>query len=473
MRVKIPAIHLTIYVTNIKTHSKRKSKYFRQEEGRFLFEKRLNSDKGWFPFFPQSKIFLKPLRVADASEAAIEARRLKEEIDNLQLVAARDGRKPNLSTPSEIFRAVKTWLWITGVDEELAAVKRNSELTEDGTAARIRLDETINAVTDAYRSEGGIGEYLSDFGAAIFEALTIGTPTLLMSNTLDVYIRAKGIKSSSKSDKAIADLRRWIDTFISVSQDRPIDKVTRKDVEHFIDQRLKTAKTGTVRRELNALTAVWNCAARDTNVITPNPFTRHVIPDEGKDKKARIPYTDQELVSLYQSCKDRDDDIRWLTALIIDTGARMAEITGLALSDLVLDADVPHMIIKEQPWRSIKTLGSRRNVPLVGASLWAATRIVQTANSDQFFAFPRYTTANKCKAGSASAAVVQFIRSQGINHIAHELRHSIQDRLRNVECPKEISYAIDGHAHQDVGDTYGKGYSLFVLKKWLNKVALQ
>jgi integrase len=159
--------------------------------------------------------------------------------------------------------------------------------------------------------------------------------------------------------------------------------------------------------------------------------------------------------------------------MIIDTGARMAEITGLALSDLVLDADVPHMIIKEQPWRSIKTAGSRRKVPLVGASLWAATRIIQTSKAGQSFAFPRYNTAIKCNASSASATIVQFIRSQGINHIAHELRHSIQDRLRNVQCPKDIRYAIDGHAHQDVGDTYGNGYSLFVLKQWLDKVALQ
>jgi integrase len=464
---------LTIYVTNIKFPSKRQSKYFRQEQGRFLFEKRLNSDKGWFPLFPNSKIFLKPLRVANASEAALEARRLKEEIENLQLVAARDSRKPNLSTPSEIFRAVKTWLWVTGVDEELATVKRSSELTEAGNDARIRLGETINAVTDAYRSEGGIGDYLSDFGAALFEALTIGSPPVLMSNALDVYIRSKGFKSSSKSDKAIADLRRWIGQFISVVNDRPIDKITRKDVEQFIDHRLKSAKTGTVRREMNALSAVWSCAARDNNITSPSPFTRHVIPDEGKDAKERISYTHQELIALYKSCKDRDDDIRWLTALIIDTGARMGEITGLALSDLVLDAEVPHVIFKDQPWRTLKTKGSIRNVPLVGASLWAASRIVETAKTSQFFAFPRYTTAIKCNASNASASVNQFIRSQGINHIAHELRHSIQDRLRNVDCPKDMRYAIDGHAHQDVGDTYGNGFSLIVLKRWLDKVALQ
>jgi integrase len=162
-----------------------------------------------------------------------------------------------------------------------------------------------------------------------------------------------------------------------------------------------------------------------------------------------------------------------LIALIIETGARLGEITGLALSDLVLDADIPYVIFKDHPWRSLKNNGSARNVPLVGASLWAATRIVQTAKTDQFFAFPRYTNTKKCNASSASAIVVQFIRAQGINRVAHELRHSIQDRLRNVECPKEISYAIDGHTHQDVGDTYGNGYSLHVLKRWLDKVALQ
>jgi hypothetical protein len=47
------------------------------------------------------------------------------------------------------------------------------------------------------------------------------------------------------------------------------------------------------------------------------------------------------------------------------------------------------------------------------------------------------------------------------------------DRLREVQCPKEIRYAIDGHARQDVGDGYGStGHGLKVKAEWLNKVAL-
>ena len=35
-----------------------------------------------------------------------------------------------------------------------------------------------------------------------------------------------------------------------------------------------------------------------------------------------------------------DDDVRWLVALISDTGMRLAEAAGLLVSDIHLDADV-------------------------------------------------------------------------------------------------------------------------------------
>ena len=111
-------------------------------------------------------------------------------------------------------------------------------------------------------------------------------------------------------------------------------------------------------------------------------------------------------------------------------------------------------------------------VPLVGASLWAAQRIMASAWQGQKFAFPRYTGDSQCRADSASATLNGWMKRQGINHLNHELRHTMADRLRNVGCPKEIRYAIDGHASQDVGDTYGKGHGLSILKDWLDKVAL-
>ena len=96
--------------------------------------------------------------------------------------------------------------------------------------------------------------------------------------------------------------------------------------------------------------------------------------------------------------------MRWLIALISETGMRLAEAAGLHVNDIKLDEDIPYVDVKPHPWRSLKTKGSQRQVPLVGASLWAAQRI--KANASSCFAFPRYTDNTRCNANSASAVTV-------------------------------------------------------------------
>ena len=76
-----------------------------------------------------------------------------------------------------------------------------------------------------------------------------------------------------------------------------------------------------------------------------------------------------------------DDEPRWLIALLSDTGMRLAEAVGLLSDDINLDGCNPHIKLKEHPWRSLKTRSSIREVPLVGASLWAAERIKKTVMS--------------------------------------------------------------------------------------------
>ena len=45
------------------------------------------------------------------------------------------------------------------------------------------------------------------------------------------------------------------------------------------------------------------------------------------------------------------------------------EAAGLAMKDIYLDEELPHVSIRTQSWRSLKTRSSERVVPLVGASL--------------------------------------------------------------------------------------------------------
>ena len=46
----------------------------------------------------------------------------------------------------------------------------------------------------------------------------------------------------------------------------------------------------------------------------------------------------------------------------------------------------------------------------------------------------------------------------------------MRDRLRAVECPKEIIDQIGGWSSSEVGETYGEGFSLDVLNKWLIEI---
>lgn len=154
------------------------------------------------------------------------------------------------------------------------------------------------------------------------------------------------------------------------------------------------------------------------------------------------------------------------------TGARLSEIVGLGFEDIVIDA-TPHIKIQPRPWRGLKNASSARTVPLVGAALWAAARLQETSLKGQKFAFPRYVSDDECRATAASGALASWLRRKGFAHVPHELRHTMADRLRSVQCPKEIRYAIDGHAAQDVGDGYGTGFGPMVKAEWLAKVALE
>ena len=46
-------------------------------------------------------------------------------------------------------------------------------------------------------------------------------------------------------------------------------------------------------------------------------------------------------------------------------------------------------------------------------------------------------------------------------------RHSMRDRLRAVKCPSDIIGQIGRWSSSSVGESYGKGYELPVLAKWM------
>ena len=67
---------------------------------------------------------------------------------------------------------------------------------------------------------------------------------------------------------------------------------------------------------------------------------------EKNDAKDRQPIPKKQLEALQDRCRHLDDDIRWLVALISDSGMRLAEAAGLAKADLKLNHKIPHIDLK-------------------------------------------------------------------------------------------------------------------------------
>nr|WP_229633433.1 tyrosine-type recombinase/integrase [Duganella qianjiadongensis] len=311
-------------------------------------------------------------------------------------------------------------------------------------------------------------EYLSPVEIKAAQLLA-GRSKETLSDALEVYL---AIHHKRYDKKFSTYTRRAFQTLIAVIGDKAMEDLSREDAHRYVKSESKLS-TGTIRRRINTINAVMKTYLRERDLNRANPFEAVPILAEGKDAKKRVTFTPAELVDLYKACKSKDDSLRWLISLIADTGARLAEVTGLSMDDIRLDAEVPHIVIQPHPWRSLKNRSSAREVPLVGASLWAAQRIKSSAVHGQRFAFPRYTNEASCNANNASAAAGKWLRSIHLDHTPHELRHTIVDRLREAQCPEDVRFAIGGWASQEVGTRYGYGYGLKVKADWLSKIALK
>ena len=325
-----------------------------------------------------------------------------------------------------------------------------------------------------YRYDNYTRQGLSPVEVAAVDLLN-NPPALLLSDAVKIFLSCNRRTGADFVD----DTNRNWNTLIDTVGDKPFMDVRRDDANRYVQQRLSLGlKTGTIRRQLNSITAIFNTVIIEKELNIPNPFKKLIVPDEGDDAEKGIPLTADDLKNVQSACRVIDDDIRWLVALHSDLGGRIAEPTGLALSDLVLDAEIPHVIIQVHPWRGLKVgKKSERTIPLVGASLWAAQRIKENATEGQTMAFPRYCSKDKCKSSSASAIINKWLRGNTLGlsqriHGSHDFRHTMADRLRGVLCPEDLRKNIGGWVVSGVAETYGKGYALAQMKEQLDKVVI-
>jgi integrase len=290
---------------------------------------------------------------------------------------------------------------------------------------------------------------------------------LTLDDVATLYRERKG-QGRDKNFHGAVD--RAFSVFRSVAGNLQIEAYERKDALKLRDHlKAKGLAPQSIRRTVTTLRSAFNLAINEHGLTLKNIFASLDVGETELVRK-RNPLDDAQLRAVQAECVRMDDEARWLVALISDTGIRLAEALGLLVEDLYLNEPVPYVDIRPHPWRSLKTAGSARKVPLVGYSLWAAQRIV--AESKGRFAFPRYTDGTHCASNSASAALNKWLKTQvsaeGV--VIHSFRHSLRDRLRSVECPPDIVDQIGGWKTDGVGQSYGHGYPLSIFAKWLSNL---
>ncbi|MDB3897532.1 tyrosine-type recombinase/integrase, partial [Alphaproteobacteria bacterium] len=280
----------------------------------------------------------------------------------------------------------------------------------------------------------------------------------LMLDAVENYLRIKGnddrifIRTAQRNGSYVAKLLG----------NRPITSYATSEAAQFRDWCLdKGMNINSVKRVFASVRSIINLNIREYGLDGTNAFSGTYMPD-GFDTPKRKPIPDEILKVIQSKCQVTDDEPRWLVALISDTGMRLSEAAGLSKGDVYLDEEVPYVDIKPHPWRRLKTAGSKRKVPLVGVSLWAARQAYAASNSP--FLFPRYCDEKECHSNSASAALNKWLKQvAGPDYVIHSFRHSMRDRLRAVNCPSDMIDQIGGWSSGKVGEGYGDGYSLNAL----------
>ena len=290
---------------------------------------------------------------------------------------------------------------------------------------------------------------------------SLSSPTL--SEAMHLYLKLKGVGKAKTFHQAAM---RNVGVVIGVVGDKPIAEYSTIDAGKVRDAMIaKGLAVLSVKRTFITIKAIINLAIAEHGLDMRNPFSAIFMPDADGKKRVSIPV--ETIKQIQQSCIEHDDDMRWLVALISDTGMRLAEAAGLHIDDLKLDQDIPYVDIKPHPWRSLKTRGSQRQVPLVGASLWASQRI--KANASSCYAFARYTDGERCNANSASNALNKWMKANFRSDIVmHGFRHAMRDRLRALQCPSEMIDQIGGWSSGRVGEEYGDGYLLIQTLPFVN-----
>lgn len=271
-------------------------------------------------------------------------------------------------------------------------------------------------------------------------------------------------------------IRKWknprkkaVRNFIEVIGNKPINEINRKDVLDFrqwwVDRiQNEDLASNSANKEFGIIRKILSVAKDNQSIELPVDALFKGVSLKKMEKIKRYSFSNEFIKgALLKPQGGLNIEAQMLIYAMADTGARISELTGLEAKDIILDSDIPHIKIRPNQTRILKTSQSERDIPLVGASLYAFQQLGGV--------FQRY----QGKPDLISSTINKYFRENNIlpskHYSLYSLRHSFEDRLTAVEPPDKVQAALMGHKY--VRPRYGSGPSLEQKRLWLDKIAFQ
>ena len=267
--------------------------------------------------------------------------------------------------------------------------------------------------------------------------------------------------------------RAWT-LLLDITGDITLQNLRRAHANEFVARLVKTGVgPETIKRYLSQIRPVIETGLREFEISMDSPFEKLTIPnqDEGP-RKPRQSFSMPELEAIQIKCREVDDQRRWAILMLSDTMARLAEVAALRKEDVHLDGSLPYINLRTTNERRLKTAQSARLVPLIGQALWAAKRAMETEGQFLFPVFMQNYRSGGYNSGSDSAALNKWLKDNKLvkeGQTLHSFRHTMRDRLRDVETPSDLADHLGGWKGKGVGESYGQGPSLELKHKYMLK----
>ena len=302
-------------------------------------------------------------------------------------------------------------------------------------------------------------------------------PGIMLSSLFSTYATIQGVAVSGKSErqrqKWTTQYQRAAQIFIDQIGDKPLEHVSRDDTVAYAEwweQRVLVdgIEINTMNKNLGHLSSMFRTVIKRHKLRLDNPFAG--LRQEGGKDGSRPPFPAEFIRDVILAPGNLDklnDDARDIVYLLMETGARPSELANLTRERIKLDGKIPYISVEalerddERRGRELKTVQSKRDIPLVGLALEAMRRHVD--------GFPRYFD----RADNFSAAANKHFKKWKLlptpKHSIYSLRHSFKDRLKDVECPEEMIDELMGHKIDK--PKYGDGYGLRLKLKNIQAIA--